>query len=192
MTGTRGLGGDDIWASWRTNIHDDFGWQPPINLGEGVNTDTFDAGATFFENEQAGAPLLLFGSRRLGGLGGEDIYMSAQTADGSFGAATLVRELSSAQSDRRPTLRFDGLEIIFFSDRPGSLGGADLWASTRESIFDTWSMPVPLGPSINSPWNAAPSYLSSDGRLLFMTSDRPGGFGSGDLYVTIRERTAER
>ena len=38
-----GLGGDDIWASWRTNIHDDFGWQPPINLGTGVNTDTFDA-----------------------------------------------------------------------------------------------------------------------------------------------------
>jgi hypothetical protein len=183
-----GVGGDDIWVSWRTNIHDDFGWQPPINLGAGVNTATFDAGATFFENDEAGTPLLFFGSTRAGGPGGEDIYVSAQTADGSFGPATLVSELSSPQSDRRPTIRFDGLEIIFFSNRPGTLGGADLWASTRETVFDSWSVPVNLGPVVNSTSNEAPSYLSSDGRILILTSDRPGGFGAGDLYVTTRQR----
>jgi hypothetical protein len=183
-----GVGGDDLWVSWRTNIHDDFGWQPPINLGAGVNTATFDAGATFFENDEAGTPLLFFGSTRAGGPGGEDIYVSAQTADGSFGPATLVSELSSPQSDRRPTIRFDGLEIIFFSNRPGTLGGADLWASTRETVFDSWSVPVNLGPVVNSTSNEAPSYLSSDGRILILTSDRPGGFGSGDLYVTTRQR----
>jgi len=51
-----GVGGDDLWVSWRTNIHDDLGWQPPINLGAGVNSATFDAGATFFENDEAGKP----------------------------------------------------------------------------------------------------------------------------------------
>jgi len=183
-----GVGGDDLWVSWRTNIHDDLGWQPPINLGAGVNSATFDAGATFFENDEAGTPLLFFGSTRGGGPGGEDIYVSAQTADGSFGPATLVSELSSPQADRRPTIRFDGMEIIFFSNRPGTLGGADLWASTRETVFDSWSVPVNLGPVVNSTSNEAPSYLSSDGRTLFVTSDRPGGFGGLDLYVTTRER----
>jgi WD40-like Beta Propeller Repeat len=183
-----GVGDDDIWASWRTNIHDDFGWQPPINLGPGVNSASFDAGASFFENEEAGTPLLFFGSTRAGGPGVEDIYVSAQTADGSFGPATLVAELSSPQADRRPTIRFDGLEIIFFSNRPGTLGGADLWASTRETVFDSWSMPVNLGPVVNSTSNDAPSYLSSDGRILFFTSDRPGGFGGLDLYITTREK----
>jgi hypothetical protein len=43
---------------------------------------------------------------------------------------------------------------------------------------------------VNSSSNEAPSYLSSDGRALFMTSDRPGGFGAVDLYVTTREREA--
>jgi Tol biopolymer transport system component len=179
-----GFGGDDLWASWRTNIHDDFGWQPPINLGAGVNSATFDAGASYFENEEAGTPLLFFGSTRPGGPGGEDVYVSAQAADGSFGPATLVSELSSPQADRRPTIRFDGLEIIFFSNRPGTLGGADLSASTRPTVFDTWSAPVNLGPVVNSTSNDAPAYLSADGRILFFTSDRPGGFGGLDLYVT--------
>jgi Tol biopolymer transport system component len=183
-----GLGGDDIWASWRTNIHDDFAWQPPINLGSGVNSATFDAGAASFDNEEAGTPLLFFGSTRAGGPGGEDIYVSAQTPDGSFGPAALVPELCSPQADRRPTIRFDGLEIIFFSNRPGTLGGADLWASTRATVFDTWSVPVNLGPTVNSTANEGPSYLSSDGQILVLTSDRPGGFGALDLYVTTRTK----
>jgi hypothetical protein len=182
-----GFGGDDIWASWRTNIHDDFAWQPPINLGSGVNSNTFDAGAAFFENDEVGQPLLFFGSTRVGGPGSEDIYVSAQAANGSFGLATLVSELSSPQADRRPTVRFDGLEIIFFSNRPGTLGGADLWASTRQTVLDAWSAPENLGPMVNSTFNDAPSYLSADGRVLYMTSDRPG-FGLSDLYMATRER----
>ncbi|HXW07732.1 MAG TPA: hypothetical protein VD833_21060 [Vicinamibacterales bacterium] len=183
-----GLGGDDIWATWRTNVHDDFAWQPPINLGSGVNSATFDAGAAFFENDEAGSPQLLIGSTRAGGPGGEDIYVSAQLADGSFGPAVLVAELSSPQADRRPTIRFDGLEIIFFSNRPGTLGGADLWAASRETVFDAWSVPENLGPVVNTTFNEGPAYVSSDGRQLFMTSDRPDGFGALDLYVTTRER----
>jgi WD40-like Beta Propeller Repeat len=55
-------------------------------------------------------------------------------------------------------------------------------------VFDSWSVPLNLGAVINSTSNEGPSYLSSDGRSLFMTSDRPGGFGGTDLYVTTRER----
>jgi WD40-like Beta Propeller Repeat len=183
-----GFGGDDLWASWRTHTHDDFGWQPAVNLGPGVNAASFDAGASFFENEEAGMALLFFGSIRPGGFGGPDLYVSAQGTDGSFGPATLVSELSSPLAEQRPTIRFDGLEIIFFSNRPGTLGGADLWASTRQTVFDSWSVPENLGPAVNSTSNDAPSYLSSDGRILFLTSDRPGGFGAGDLYVTTRTK----
>ena len=68
----------------------------------------------------------------------------------------LVSELSSPQADRRPTIRFDGLEIIFFSNRSGTLGGADLWSSSRETVFDGWSVPVNLGQVVNSTSNDAP------------------------------------
>lgn len=184
-----GFGNLDIWASWRTHTHDDFGWQPPVNLGPGVNTASFDAGASFFENEEAGTPLLFF-ARFQPGVSPADIYVSAQAADGSFGPATLVPELNSPQNDQKPAIRFDGLEIILFSDRPGGLGGEDLWASTRQTVFDTWSPPVNLGPVVNSTSNDSRAYLSSNGRILFFTSNRPGGFGGVDLYVTTREKVS--
>jgi hypothetical protein len=187
-----GLGGDDIWVARRDHVHDDFDWQAPVNLGPGVNSADFDAGATFFQNEEGGTPLLFFGSIRPGGLGASDIHVSAEIADGQFVGATPVPELSSPQSDQRPTIRFDGLEIIWFSARAGSLGGADLWSSTRETVFDSWSPPVNLGPVVNSTSNDAPAYLSSDGRMLLFTSNRPGGLGGLDLYVTTRERVARR
>jgi hypothetical protein len=41
----------DIWASWRPNVHDDFGWQTPINLGPNVNTTSNDYAASYLENE---------------------------------------------------------------------------------------------------------------------------------------------
>jgi hypothetical protein len=53
-------------------------------------------------------------------------------------------------SNRSPSLRFEGLEVVPFSSRIGTLGGFDLWAATRESIFDLWSTPQNQGPLINS------------------------------------------
>ena len=183
-----GFGDVDIWASWRAQTHDDFGWQPPVNLGAGVNTASFDAGASFFENEEGGAPLLFFGSNRPGGSGDNDIYVSELTAGGTFGPATRVPELSSSASDQRPVIRFDGLEIFLFSSRSGGFGGNDLWTSTRATIFDPWSTPVNLGNVINTSFNETQAYLASDRRTLFFVSNRPGGYGLGDLYVTTRER----
>src|SRR5207244_12677248 len=85
------------------------------------------------------------------GLGAADIYVSEQNADGSFGPATLVTELSSASNENRPSIRHDGLEIFFQSNRTGSIGTAsDLWVATRTSTIDAWSTPVNLGDTINT------------------------------------------
>jgi hypothetical protein len=61
-----GSGGFDIWVSWRHNTHDDFGWQSPVNLGPRLNTAATDAGASYFENEETGIPLLFLASSRPG------------------------------------------------------------------------------------------------------------------------------
>src|SRR2546422_160022 len=147
-----GFGGIDIWVSRRNHTHDDFDWQLPVNLGPGVNSAADDNGPSYFqndegdfenddegdcENEEEGAPQLYFGSSRPGGLGAADIYLSEQMADGSFGPAVLVTELSSPMNENRPSIRHDGLEIFFQSNRAGSTGTAlDLWVGTRESTLD--------------------------------------------------------
>jgi Tol biopolymer transport system component len=110
-------------------------------------------------------------------------------ADGSFGPASLVADLSTPSTDSRPSIRHDGLEIIFQSNRPGSLSALlDLWVATRASTLDGWSTPVSLGTVINTISIENNAYLSSDGRTLFFSSDRPGGFGGVDLYVTTRTK----
>src|SRR5437870_8186333 len=184
-----GFGGIDLWVSQREHTHDDFDWQPAVNLGPGVNSAADDNGPSYFGNEDDGAPQLYFGSTRAGGLGGADIYLSEQMADGSFGPAVLVTELSSVANENDPSIRHDGLDIFFHSNRVGSTGTAlDLWVATRESTLDPWSTPVNLGNTINTVFLEQNAYLSSDNRTLLFSSDRPGGSGGLDLYMSTRTK----
>ena len=183
-----GFGGQDVWASWRSQIHDDFGWQTPVNLGAGVNSASNDNGVGYFENE-GGAPQLFFGSDRPGGLGGTDLYMSELQADGSWGPAGPVPGLSSTGLDNRPNLRHDGLEIFFYSDRAGGVGSVDLWTATRESVDTSWSTPVNIGTPVNTAGAELHPYLTSDGQTLFFGSTVAGGFGGVDLYMTTRSKS---
>lgn len=183
-----GLGGVDLWVSKRNHTHDDFNWEPAVNLGSGVNSTADDNAPSFFENDELGVAQLYFVSGRPG-LGGQDIYLSNQLPDGSFGPAALVTTLSTSSTDSRPSIRHDGLEIIFQSNRPGSFSTAlDLWTATRESALDDWSTPVNLGSAINTTSIENNANLSSDRLTLFFSSDRTGGFGGLDLYVSTRTR----
>jgi Tol biopolymer transport system component len=182
-----GSGELDLWVSYRAHKHDDFAWEVPVNLGPGVNSEFNDAGAGFFENDEGGRPLLFFVSTRPGGFGNFDIDVVAATAAGSLGPPTLVPELSSAANDRRPSVRFDGREVFFDSDRAGSLG-SDLWVSTRETPEQAWSTPTTLGLTVNSTAEDLMPNIAADRKSLFFTSNRPGGSGGFDLYVTTRTK----
>lgn len=182
-----GRGGLDLWVSHRADVHDDFAWEAPENLGP-INTAANDTGPTFFENDDLGRPQLYFVSNRPGGLGLADIYVSEQAADGTFAPAVAVRELNSSQLETRPTIRHDGREIVFTSQRPGGLGGADLWVAVRDDVTDPWSTPENLGPEVNTPFAEGTPGLSSDGMALFLHSDRPGSLGDDDLYVSVRTK----
>lgn len=183
-----GFGGLDIWASYRENTHDDFGWEPPINLGSGVNTAaTDDTGPTFLEGDGSRASRIYFARGAAGVNGGTDIYVSELGSDGTWGAAQVVPELSSPVADAGPEIRFDGLEIIFHSTRPGS-AATDLWSATRETPDDPFEPPVNLGPPVNSATIDRDACLSAKGTIMILSSDRPGGFGSRDLYFSVRTR----
>jgi Tol biopolymer transport system component len=97
-----------------------------------------------------------------------------------------VDELSSGYRDTRTAIRNDGLEFFLTSNRPGGFGGIDLWVSTRERTTARWSVPVNLGPVVNTASKEGAPTLSCDGTTLYFYSDRPGGFGQNDLYVITR------
>ena len=100
--------------------------------------------------------------------------------------ANLGAPINSPGVDQSPVLSADGLTLYFASDRPGGIGGIDLWVSHRASADSPWETPVNLGPAINSPDIESGPALSPDGHLLFFQSSRAGGEGSNDLYVSYR------
>lgn len=183
-----GYGGDDLYVSHRRHTHDDFAWEPPVNLGSVVNGAANDVSPSIIVNEDTRAETLLFTSDRPGGAGGDDIYSSIRQADGSFGPPTLVRELSSPAADRLPSPRHDGLEIFITSNRPGGMGALDLWVATRDSTASEWSAPINLGAEINSIEIDGCARLTDRGTTLYFHSTRFGGQPLFDLFISERDK----
>jgi hypothetical protein len=191
----QGCGDVDLFVSRREDEHDDFGWQTAENLGCFVNSPFSDSGPTVFEDEESGITTLYFTSTRPGGPGDFDIWASTRAEDEKeFSQPMLVKELSSPFRDTRTAIRGDGLEIFLSSGRPGddvvgrSMGSEDLWVSRRPNASAPWSPPENLGPTVNSTaFDGAPA-LSRDGTTLYFFSERAGGLGGRDLYVTTRSR----
>ncbi len=86
-----------------------------------------------------------------------------------------------------PFISPDGKRFFLMSTRPeGSLGGQDIWVSTRESPQDPWGEPVNVGAPINSPQNDFCPTISADGKTFYFASNRPGHCGASanaDLYT---------
>jgi hypothetical protein len=185
-----GVIGFDIWMSYREHVHDDFDWQPPVHLEPPVNSPSFDQFPFFLDNDDVGVPQLFF--TRTTPITGNDIFVSALLPDGTFGAPALVPELNSPLSDAGASVRFDGLEVFFFSRRTGGFGNSDLWTARRSTPTDPWSTPVNLGGLVNSVEFDFDPHIDSSRETLYFTSTRAGGFGGWDLYVTTRAKRPAR
>jgi len=187
---TGGCGAIDLYVARRHDKRDDLDWEPAENLGCIVNSIYDDAGPTIFEDD--GITTLLFTSSRPGGPGNFDIYQTTRVGDdGEFGPATLVSELSAPFRDTRTTISRDHLELIMSSDatgRPGGIGGQDLWVATRATVSDPWSTPANLGPTVNTTAFDGAAALSFDGETLYFFSNRAGGSGGNDIWMTTRTK----
>ncbi len=129
-----------------------------------------------------GDTALWFSRDRPGGPGGYDIWISRRR-DGSWSAATPV-PFNSRGRDFDPAFSADGRHVYFCSDRPGGMGGDDLWRVTATGTgFGT---PEHLGAAVNSAGDEFAPMPAPDGRQLLFSSDRSGGAGGHDLYVAAQ------
>jgi hypothetical protein len=188
-----GFGRADLYAAWRADTHDPFGWESVVNLGATVNSAFPETEPGFLES-MSGVATLFFSSDRGEGTS-FDLYITTQTPSGAFTPPVRLEELSSPVNDAHPSIRFDGLEIFFNSGRADGLSGGmaeELWAATRNTPSDAWSAPVNLGPVVNSALfsNIQPA-IASDRQTLYFASNR-GGSGGFDLYYTTREKVPGR
>jgi hypothetical protein len=109
----------------------------------------------------------------------ENIYVS-HWRDGAWTAAAPL-ELPGNYFGNRATVSLspDGNSLFFFQN-DGTIG--NLYESRLK--FGEWTEPVPFPAPINSGYNESHASLSLDGERIYFTSDRPGGYGGKDLYVS--------
>ena len=181
-----GYGGFDIFRSYRADPLDNFAWGAARNMGPIINTEFDECDPYLFEDPQTGDRTLYFAVRGdPSGLGDWDIYSSTREKRGPWQPRVLESVLSTPERDFQMTLKKSGLEIIFTSNREGSVGGFDLWSSTRGSRGGAWNVPVNLGPVVNTEANERGPSLAGGGTRLYFTSD-PFGPGLGDVFFTDR------
>jgi Tol biopolymer transport system component len=103
----------------------------------------------------------------------------AQRTD-AFAAGAPIAELDAGQPKGYPAISPDGLTMYFESGSP-----LDLWVTSRPRVGQPFATPQRIVELDTSSSDADPG-VSADGQELFFTSDRLGGVGDYDLYVTTR------
>lgn len=114
----------------------------------------------------------------------EDIMVSQRVGDEWLSPEPISNNINTVGHDASIALSNDGQILFIFKST--SKDGGDIFMSTLTG--NEWSTPVRLGPNINTPkyWEGSCS-LSSDGQILYFASDRPGGFGGRDIYMSHKQ-----
>jgi peptidoglycan-associated lipoprotein len=184
-------GSFDLWFS--TNSTPDRkipNFSLPTNLGEPVNSGGFD-GLPSLRKTAEETYELYFTSYADNGRGGpleSNIYYSRQLdkTGKTWSKPVPVGNINSDFHDRMPSVSPDGKYLFFSSDRPGGFGKDDIWMSEYDDANKRWKIPVNLGETINTAGSEISPSIHADGITLYFSSDRRGGIGGYDIYVTQR------
>jgi len=109
-------------------------------------------------------------------------------AQSEFGSPRLLTEINSPTTGEfSPSLSPNGLELFFMAYlRPGGFGDSDIWVARRTTVISPFAAPINLGPVVNAAGPESNPEISADGLTLYFDSQRPGGFGDRDLWMTTR------
>ena len=153
----------------------------PRPLGEGINTPH---SLEYFPSLSVDGQRMIF-TRRVNKRQ-EDFYQSDRLPDGSWSTASPLTGVNTPMNEGAQTITADGNYLIFTGcGRGDGIGSCDLYFSER--IGDRWSEAQNLGPAVNTRASESQPSLSQDGTLLFFASNRDGGLGGDDIYVSGRQ-----
>jgi outer membrane protein OmpA-like peptidoglycan-associated protein len=149
----------------------------PYNLGSGVNTHENE----YFPGVTADEQTLIF--TRLVGGSNEEFYLSHKNGNAWGTARNLGDPINTEQNEGTVSLSADGQYIFFTAcNRETGYGHCDLLLSRLDG--DQWLEPKYLNPPVNGgSWESQPS-ISFDGKTLYFSSERAGGFGKTDIWYT--------
>ncbi len=170
-----GYGSCDLYISYLTTE----GWSAPENLGGNINTEFWESAPSLSPDKRD----LYFSSRRPGGYGGSDIYVSHRTVNGRWSQPqNLGPAINTIGDESAPFIHADNQTLYFTSNGHPGYGGDDLFLS-RKGPDGQWSDPENLGYPINTIENEGSLVIAADGKTAYYASDRADSRGGLDLYT---------
>lgn len=158
------------------------------NLGPEINTHFPEYSPIINADES----MIIFTSRRDNTTGGntcpndgkyfEDIYISYKRGKTWGHAQNPEKPLNSELHDATVGLSPDGQKLFIYRGE----NGGDIFECELKG--DTWTKPKKLNKNINTKFHESGASLSPEGRKIFFVSDKPGGFGGRDIYVSSLDK----
>jgi outer membrane protein OmpA-like peptidoglycan-associated protein/tetratricopeptide (TPR) repeat protein len=169
-----GQGSCDIYISYKTPE----GWSPAFNLGGRVNSDQWESQPSLSPDKRD----LYFASRRHGGLGGSDIYVSHLLPSGKWSEPeNLGPGINTPGDESTPFIHADNQTLFFASNSLPGYGGEDLFV-VRRGADGQWGKPENLGYPINTIDHEGSLFIAADGKSAYYASDRSDSKGGLDIY----------
>ncbi len=169
-----GFGSCDIYISYKTPG----GWLEPENLGRVINSDQWESQPCLSPDKRD----LYFASKRNGGYGGSDIYVSHLLPDGRWSyPENLGPGINTPGDEQCPFIHADNQTLYFTSTHWPGYGDEDLFY-VRKQPDGKWTEPVNLGYPINTIDREGTLYIAADGKTAYYASDRGDSKGGLDLY----------
>jgi hypothetical protein len=154
-------------------------WQRAENAGAVLNTPGHDA--TVGLNPD-GSSMIIYRAGRDNIAG--SLYESILHEGKWQQPVVMTDKINTRHHEPSAGIAPGGQEIYFSSDRPGGYGGRDLYR-IRRLPNGQWSLPLNLGPNINTPFDEDAPFMHSDGSTLFFSSNGHNTMGGFDIFKAV-------
>jgi len=169
-----GLPYEDLY--YTQNVEGD--WTPLANMGDKVNTSGHDATSGLAPD---GKVLFVFrGTVK----GGGDVYVARDEEDGWSKPKALGKYINTDYHESAVALSYDQNDLYFISDKPGGIGGRDIYVSRWNDDKEEWGEAENLGPVVNSPYNEDGVFIHPDGKTIYFSSKGHNSMGGSDIFYT--------
>ncbi|HEY1114531.1 MAG TPA: OmpA family protein [Chitinophagaceae bacterium] len=169
-----GMGSCDLYISYLTRE----GWSQATNMGNKINTEDWESQPSLSPDKRD----LYFASKRPGGLGGSDIYVSHLLPNGRWSdPENLGPEINTPGDEQGPFIHADNQTLYFASTGHTGYGDDDLYL-VRRAPGGKWGKPENLGYPINTVNREGTLFIAANGKTAYYASDRGDGKGLMDIY----------
>jgi len=178
------LKSDDIDGYYHEDVYisrkiSDSTFSQGVSIGSSINTKGHDAAIALSPD---GTMLFTYRSTQKDN---GDIYVSYLKGEEWSNPERLNDNINTNEWEGSCSITADGRYLYFASERPGGIGGRDLYVS--EKINGDWGPAVNLGPEINTLYDEDAPFIHPDGITLFFSSQGHKSIGGYDIMYTIKK-----